>query len=176
MQYYYNCYVILKLVHYYIVQLWKRRLNTATEEMKVKPGEVFRICYYSLCVLESCQGTVNILKPHKSKLHRVKSEIEGIHFVVAGRSIHWSGKWLSDHAREGVHYMVVFHRAWSTVFHNCPKKEQCEGRNLIFMDPCIVVWLSRNTKKMQLVIEFIIPKFIEGSTCSERHTAHHQEL
>jgi len=25
------------------------------------------------------------------------------------------------------------------------------------------------------VIEFIIPKFIEGSTCFERHTAHHQE-
>jgi hypothetical protein len=29
---------------------------------------------------------------------------------------------------------------------------------------------------MQLVIEFIIPKFIEGSTCFERHTAHYQEL
>ena len=29
---------------------------------------------------------------------------------------------------------------------------------------------------MHLVIEFIIPKFIEGSTCFERHTAHHQEL
>ena len=29
---------------------------------------------------------------------------------------------------------------------------------------------------MQLVIEFIIPKFIEGSTCFELHTAHHQEL
>jgi hypothetical protein len=29
---------------------------------------------------------------------------------------------------------------------------------------------------MQLVIEFIIPEFIEGSTCFERHTAQHQEL
>jgi len=29
---------------------------------------------------------------------------------------------------------------------------------------------------MLLVIEFIIPKFIEGSTCFEGHTAHHQEL
>ena len=38
------------------------------------------------------------------------------------------------------------------------------------------VWLSRNTNKIQLVREFIIPKFIEGSTCFERHTAHHQEL
>jgi hypothetical protein len=37
-------------------------------------------------------------------------------------------------------------------------------------------WLSKNTNKMQLVIECIIPKFIEGSTCFERHTAHHQEL
>jgi len=26
------------------------------------------------------------------------------------------------------------------------------------------------------VIELIIPKFIEGSTCFEQHTAHHQEL
>jgi len=25
-------------------------------------------------------------------------------------------------------------------------------------------------------MEFIIPKFIEGSTCFERHTARHQEL
>jgi len=29
---------------------------------------------------------------------------------------------------------------------------------------------------MQLVIEFIVPKFIEGSTCFERHTAHHRDL
>jgi len=40
----------------------------------------------------------------------------------------------------------------------------------------VVGWLIRSTNKMQLVIEFIIPKFIEGSTCFERHTAHHQEL
>jgi hypothetical protein len=29
---------------------------------------------------------------------------------------------------------------------------------------------------MHLVIEFIIPKFIEDSTCLERHSAHYQEL
>jgi len=29
---------------------------------------------------------------------------------------------------------------------------------------------------MHLVIEFIIPKFIEGSTCFKWHSAHHQEL
>jgi len=28
---------------------------------------------------------------------------------------------------------------------------------------------------MQLVIEFIILKFIESSTCFERHTAHQQQ-
>jgi len=36
--------------------------------------------------------------------------------------------------------------------------------------------LGRNTNKMQLVIEFIILKFNEGSTCFERHTARRQEL
>jgi hypothetical protein len=30
--------------------------------------------------------------------------------------------------------------------------------------------------RCSFVIEFIIPKFIEGSTCFEQHTAHHQEL
>jgi hypothetical protein len=30
--------------------------------------------------------------------------------------------------------------------------------------------------RFNLVVEFINPKFIEGSTCFERHTAHHQEL
>ena len=30
--------------------------------------------------------------------------------------------------------------------------------------------------RCSFVIEFIIPKFIEGSTCFERHTAHHQGL
>jgi len=29
---------------------------------------------------------------------------------------------------------------------------------------------------MHLVIEFIIPEFIKGSTCFERHSARHQEL
>jgi hypothetical protein len=39
-----------------------------------------------------------------------------------------------------------------------------------------VLPFSGNTNKMQLVTEFIIPKFTEGSTCFEQHTAHHQEL
>jgi hypothetical protein len=30
--------------------------------------------------------------------------------------------------------------------------------------------------KIQPLIEFIIPPFTKGSTCFERHTAHHQEL
>jgi len=30
--------------------------------------------------------------------------------------------------------------------------------------------------RCSFVTEFIIPKLIEGSTCFERHTAHHQEL
>jgi len=35
---------------------------------------------------------------------------------------------------------------------------------------------QKQPTRCNLVIEFIVPKFIEGSTCFERHTAHHQEL
>ena len=48
--------------------------------------------------------------------------------------------------------------------------------NLIFMDPCIVDNSVEIPTRCSFVIEFIIPKFIEGSTCFERHTNHHQEL
>jgi hypothetical protein len=40
----------------------------------------------------------------------------------------------------------------------------------------LIVVLLVQINKMHLVIEFIIPKFIEGSTCFKRHSAHHQEL
>ena len=48
--------------------------------------------------------------------------------------------------------------------------------SLIFMDPCIVDDSVEIPKRCSFVIEFIIPKSIEGSACFERHTAHHQEL
>jgi len=48
--------------------------------------------------------------------------------------------------------------------------------NLIFMDPCIVDNSVEIPTRCSFLIEFIIPKFIEGSTCFERHTAHYQEL
>jgi len=48
--------------------------------------------------------------------------------------------------------------------------------NLIFMDPCIVDYSVEITTRCSFLIEFIIPRFTEGSTCFERHTAHHQEL
>jgi len=47
---------------------------------------------------------------------------------------------------------------------------------LIFIDSCIVDYSVEIPTRCSFVIEFIIPKFIEGSTCFERHTAHHQEL
>jgi len=47
---------------------------------------------------------------------------------------------------------------------------------LIFMDPCIVDDSVDIPTRCNFVIEFTIPKFIEGSTCFEGHTAHHQEL
>jgi hypothetical protein len=48
--------------------------------------------------------------------------------------------------------------------------------NLIFMDPCIVDDSVEIQTSCSFVVEFIIPKFIEGSTCFERHTAHHKKL
>jgi hypothetical protein len=48
--------------------------------------------------------------------------------------------------------------------------------NLILIDPCIVDYSAEIPTRCSFVIEFIIPKFFEGSTCFERHTAHHQEL
>jgi len=44
------------------------------------------------------------------------------------------------------------------------------------MDPCIVDYSVEIPTRCSFVMEFIEPKFIEGSTCFERHTAHHQEL
>jgi len=48
--------------------------------------------------------------------------------------------------------------------------------SLILMNPCIVDYSVEIPTRCSFVIEFIIPKFIEGSTCFERHTTHHQEL
>jgi hypothetical protein len=48
--------------------------------------------------------------------------------------------------------------------------KMCEGRK------------EKNANSVEIptrcsfVTEFIIPKFIESSTCFEQHTAHHQEL
>jgi len=47
---------------------------------------------------------------------------------------------------------------------------------LIFMNSCIVDDSVEIPTRCSFVIEFIIPKFIEGSARFERHTAHHQEL
>jgi hypothetical protein len=47
---------------------------------------------------------------------------------------------------------------------------------LVFMDSCIADNSVEIPTRYSFVIEFIIPKFIEGSTCFVRHTAQHQEL
>ena len=48
--------------------------------------------------------------------------------------------------------------------------------DLIFMDSCIVDDSVEIPTRCSIVIEFIIPRFIEGSACFERHTAHHLEF
>jgi hypothetical protein len=44
------------------------------------------------------------------------------------------------------------------------------------MNPCIVDYSVEIPTICSFVIEFIIPTFIEGSTCFKRQTAHNQEL
>jgi hypothetical protein len=44
------------------------------------------------------------------------------------------------------------------------------------MDPCIVDDSVEIPTRCSFVIELIIPKFFEGTTCFKRHTTHHQEL
>ena len=49
--------------------------------------------------------------------------------------------------------------------------------NLMFMDPCTVIQISKKEPtRCNRVVEFIIPVFLNCSTCFGRHTAHHQEL
>jgi hypothetical protein len=48
--------------------------------------------------------------------------------------------------------------------------------NLIFMNRCFEYYSVQIPTRCNLVVEFIIPKFIEDSTCFERHNAHHQEF
>jgi hypothetical protein len=42
--------------------------------------------------------------------------------------------------------------------------------------PQLLQIFRRNNQQDATLIEFIIPPFIEGSTCFERHAAHYQEL
>jgi hypothetical protein len=63
--------------------------------------------------------------------------------------------------------------------HYTYRRSHCKVRHkiiLIFMDPFIVDYSVEISTRCSFVIEFIIAKFIEGSTCFERHIAHHQEL
>jgi len=48
--------------------------------------------------------------------------------------------------------------------------------DFIPMDPRIVDYSVEIPTRCSFLIEFIIPKFFKGSTCFERHTAHHHEL
>jgi len=58
----------------------------------------------------------------------------------------------------------------------CYYSSEIPDEKLIFMDPCIADESVEIPTRCSFVIEFIIPKFFEGSTCFERHTVHHQEL
>jgi hypothetical protein len=57
-----------------------------------KPGEVSRIFYSGSSVLESYQWASYFPKPRKTKVHGVKSGLDGGHFVGARRPVHPTGK------------------------------------------------------------------------------------
>jgi len=64
-----------------------------------------------------------------------------------------------------------------TVDHDGPYWPEICRRTFVklkFLQDCI--YSVEIPKRFSFVIEFIIPKFFEGSTCFERHTAHRQEL
>jgi len=75
----------------------------------------------------------------------------------------WASASLYGFVRNGAEEMS---QEWSPITHI----------HLIFVDSCIVDYSVEIPIRCSFVIEFIIPKFIEGSTCFGRHTAHHQEL
>jgi len=87
--------------------------------------------------------------------------------VELTKALHLYGQ---DHNELGLDLISVL---LSIIMNNSmPDKLIC----LIFMDPCIVDYSIEIPTRCSFVIEFIVPKFIEGSTCFERHTAYHQEL
>ena len=63
---------------------------------------------------------------------------------------------------------------FALITHNV--RQTLRNMNFMFMDPCIVIQISqKEPKRCNRIVEFIIPKFLNCSTCFGRHTAHHQE-
>ena len=60
-------------------------------------------------------------------------------------------------------------------FHKNSKSLDFWG-NFILVNPFIVDYSVEIPTRCSFVIEFIISKFLKGSTCFEHHTTHHQEL
>jgi len=78
----------------------------------------------------------------------------------------------SEHGNEGLRLVTALNPLTSTATINFPRM----FLNFLIMDPCVVDYSVEISTRCSFIIEFIIPKFTEGSTCFERHTAHHQEL
>ena len=142
---------------------WFPRLQVATACFSCRPLDlnfldpnfIFMYMHYDHCHRATVHLELNMLYYYYYHYHRIS------HFSASvGKHSPILGCVMNRIRLDGLIHNLKFSYNWTC---------------LIFMDPCTVVWLSRNTK-MQLVIEFIIPKFIEGLTCFERHVAHHQEL
>jgi hypothetical protein len=90
-----------------------------------------------------------------------------VDFLVQGRYVR-SGQYFEISCLKAEHQSVLCIR---TLF--VPHREY----DLMFVDPCIVIWNSlKEPARCDCVVEFIIPVFLKCATCFGRHTAHHQEL
>jgi hypothetical protein len=95
-----------------------------------------------------------------------------------------SGKWLMYLGVSSLSLQVLLNQMAAFILYNflsvflkaCMFMACLAFINLILMDPCIVDYSVAIPTRCSFVIEFIILKFFESSTCFERHTAHHQDL
>jgi len=153
---------------------------------------------FSTILLESEGGSARSLDPLRGKIRKYIIN----HHNTSRRQTTWKHKLQkmpferlnitglnnisASHSLKFIFNCEIFTKSPSRLVPNRPQvviicslffhKAHNRVHNLIFMDPCIVDDLVEIPTRCSFVIEFIIPKFIERSTCFERHNAHHQEL
>ena len=73
-------------------------------------------------------------------------------------------------------YWKLLRGIWSSTTNrkfSIPNQDRNNGDFIIYPDSCSLVYTNK-TSGCNLVTEFIIPQYINSSTCFERYVAHHQ--